>query len=369
MKKRILCLILSLLILPTALLFTACKEESYNLKNLNADYAAIAQNYNAVSIDKNMLKIDYSQFKLSNGTEYVNEAFKLEPYSLINNYNNILSNMLQIVADKIYSCSIETDAIDAQTKNDVKQKLDNLNAVLNNVNVEINSFANQIRSAQEIESADERNTALCKPNSNYLIYFGFLLDAYNNLFDATYSFSMAVANIHFSLAGVESNEAFANRVFEKDQFAEFLSMLDSRLKLQKVNRSYAYFLENLKDGKFSKKVVELGAEVGQMPNYEQYATDISDVTKEIDVSQRYVDGYNQLAEFYDKAITVYNVQASLNISYESFLKSLNDINYARIVNNKNSASLYELNCLNIINNYIALIKANNVALKDLLTLL
>lgn len=371
MKKKILCLVLSLLILPCALLFTACKEESYNLKDLNEDYVSIAEKYNAITIENNSLKLDYSIFKLADGTQYVNETFKLAPYNVINNYNNILNNMLQIVADKINNCSIETEQINDQTKNDVKQKLNNLDAAFSSINVEVNNFANQIRLAQEIDDAETKNTELTKANSVYLMSFKYLLNSYNNLFNATYYFSTAVANIHFTLANVESNDVFVNTPFNKEQLTKLLSMLDSRLKLQKANCSFVYVLENLIDNNFAKSVETLGAEAGSMPNYETYTTDIANITKEIDVSKEYIDAVEdeQLGNIFDKAAVVYNLQASLNISCEGFLKSLNDINYERILNNKSTASSYELSCLDIINNYISLIKANNTALKDLINLL
>ena len=91
MKRKILCLILAVMLLPFVSVFGACgkkEEKGYDLTSLKNDFVQIVEENNNLKIIDGELVFDFSkQTNLKNAIE------NHQPYNQLNDYNKMFSNL------------------------------------------------------------------------------------------------------------------------------------------------------------------------------------------------------------------------------------------------------------------------------------
>ncbi len=359
MKKKILCLFLCLMILPTIFVFSACgKADAYNLDNLALDYLSIADGKSSLKITESenngnriyKFEYDYSNFKY-NEREYFNEVLTLDKYKTITYYNNILYNTLEFSANNIARCANNEIEVDNNFKNELYKKLDNLAVEFNSMEESIKNFARLLESVQE--KADWK-ADLQDESSIYLPRLESFLEEYNDLIMAAYDFNLAVSRVYFNHLLTNANVNYSIGEFDESAARTVLNLLDSRIKLQKANLGYYYMTTSIIANGLSDST------------YSSYNADIAKISVNGNLADKLAGA--DLPQVKQAAIKLFNIQQCFNNEYEGFVLANKTIDYSQTKNNVN-ATYYEMLCVQIIENYNFLIDAYTDAINGMLVLL
>ena len=124
MKFKFLSLVLVLLLLPGAMVISACgKGDGYNLANLSTDFYSIAATENDNIVKRNNKIVFNYSHHVYNSKAFVTEAINSIPvYQNLVKYNNLFENQMSFSYEYIDECSNDIE-IDESLANNLENSL------------------------------------------------------------------------------------------------------------------------------------------------------------------------------------------------------------------------------------------------------
>ncbi len=362
-KRRFLSLILCLLLIPGAMLFTACGEDDgYRLSNLSTDFYNIANSYENVNLTSDdRIEFDYSIYVYENEQYFTNAVNSTIPYNNLNNfYNRLFDNSLSFVYEYIDRCSTDELDVERDKRNMLQYRLQEFNESLRNV-------SNNVTLVAEIMRFNINDSILDRTCMNRLKN---LFDSYADLYQTAYNLTRVLSDIYFNYALTDSNFDFSS--VELDQFdaTRVTNNLNSKIEMQISNLTQSYIELHVKGGDLSTRLTTDNNGFGSVDSsFNEYLSQVSQI--DIDFNSTIGESINFSANkqaFHEASIKLYNLQTLLNNEYEMYNQACNDIIYIRIRNDFN-ATTYELICADIIDNHYYLIEQYNDTLVELLDII
>lgn len=353
MKNKILSLILVLMLIPFASLFSACgKDKGYDLNLLDDEFYQIAQSNNNIELNGGKLVFNYSSH--GNLNNIINNS---EIYKNINAYNYIFDNLMSFAFEFVDECSNNSATDNVQIKNQVKTELDNFKQKMEDLNVCVNSFAEIINVSQGVDV----EAAVC------LMRFENLLETYERMFNSAINFNNSLTNLYFNHILKDGNpNVYAIDIANFDANI-VVSKINSRIQYQKSLLSQCY-IEMYVDGDLAERVADGNESV--LLSYNGYYTNVENLKRTFteEKAADAANNENNKKDFYDLAIKAQNVQATLNNDRDKFVSACNTIEYLK-VNISISKTPHELMCIEIINSNNSLIIAYNDILIQMLNII
>lgn len=352
MKRRILSLILVFLLLPTAFLFSACKDKGYDLNNLQNDFNLIAaENENIKNVNGKFV-FDYSNhIRLNSVVEYN------YPYTQLKEFNKVFENVMAFSFDYIDECSHNDLVKNVGLKNKVKSQLDDLKKSYAEIDLNVNNFAVDINASYD---TDDIFNHICEESYRRLLL------SYDDLFEAASNFNNTLADLYFNhilkngnpnIYKIDSAEFDANLV---------VNNFDARLKYQISNLSQSFFEMYIDGGKLAEDIVS-AEEFFDIDEFD-YEDNIKVINKTIDevVAAQKANSATNKQKYYQLSIQAYNIQDVLNNDNSKYVHACNEISYATI--DLTEASAEEKMCYEIIEQRYELLKEYNSVLVSMLSL-
>lgn len=342
MKKKIFSLILVLMLLPFASLFSACGKSGYNLNNLTKDFNKINDFQNIVVVD-NEVRFDYS--KHNNLSSILSST---SPYTQLVNYNEVFYNIMEFSSNYIDECSNNYVTKNAEIRNKVEETLNNFKYSLQLVDKNVSLFAEIINISQNDITDDA-----C------LLRFEHLLKSYSELYVSAIDFTGALTDLYFSHVLNNSNPDVYSMDSANFDEGVVLSKIKSRISYQKYNLSYV-FVETYVNSELAENVANKTTTFNL--SNDNYKTNINALNKAITSMETAISKAN-VESFYTLSVTAQNQQEALNNDKSKFRTACKNVDYIAKV-----AEGGDLNTT-IIDGYFALVKDYNNTLSQMLTII
>lgn len=355
MKKIFLSLILVLMLLPTALVFSACgKDKGYDLNNLKTDFYAI-ENENLKIVDNNVV-FDYSQY------EKFNDVISIKyPYVELTSYNVVATNILSFATEVIEPCSNNDATDDVKLKNKIKTDLDVLKESISN----INAYTNVLIEAVAISNEADLQNEIC------LIKLEALLEAYDKMFESARNFNKTLSDLYFKNILNDGNPNIYLKVngdyaTNKDNFLVdvVINKLNARIAYQKSNLSEC-FAEQFVNGCLAEDI--LGNRISISSVNSNYLNALKQIDVEINEITAVEKANANKEEFYKVCVEAYNVIEAIENDRPKFVSAANQVNYNVVKVNEVKTAGQKM-CLSIVDNYTDLIANYNSTLVEMLSI-
>ena len=324
MKRRIFSIILCLLLIPGAMIFSACGESGYDLTELYDDYIAIGDHYNNVNISNDgEIEFDYSVYTDSDGGHYLQDAISSQyPYVYLDTfYNNLLENSLIFVSNYIDVISVDNLDASESERDALKASLDRFDEALGNTSSAVDELARIVRG--NLMSGNITNQT-CRAELKVVF------DSYDELFSASFELNANVANIYFKYSVPASNTNISTIDISNFDALTVTNYLDGKSKSHISNLSFAYVEKFVAGGELSR---QLTTPIGnQYPSLgEDYSAYLEEVNSIFDVPDASIglnitQGANKQT-FYNTAIRLYNLQTIMNNDLNMYLYACENLNY------------------------------------------
>ncbi len=352
MKRKILSLILVLMLLPIASLFSACgKDKSYNLNNLKNDFNTIAEENNNISISGNGSIVFEYNAKLN---RVINET---SPYNQLPKYNEVFYNIMAFACEYIDECAKNSITDNSEAKNRVNEDLKSLKKSINNVNECVNVFAEIINVSEGVD--------VTAPTC--LLRYEHLLKEYENLFASAIDFSNSLANLYFNNILRDGNPDVYSKGIESFDATIVVNKLRSRLYYQKSSLSQC-FVEMYVGGDLAQKVAN-NETTFDLSKY-NYSANISAINKSFEETKAVEVANNSInkSNFYELAVRAQNLQTILKQDHSKFVYACKEVEYP-VVKTSETATPNQLMCVSIIESSNALISTYNSVLAQMLNII
>lgn len=351
MKNKILSLILVLMLLPMASLFSACKkQDETDLTMLDDNFYNIANENNNIKVENGKLFFDYSSHEKMSAL-----VASTEPYSELNKYNEIYENLMSFTCSYIDNCSIKDKVITKEVKEDVENDLNEFSKAMQNVNANINTFS-------EIVIVAEADV------TNYACVAGFenLLNSYYNLFQTSINLNNSLNDLYFNKIVNNSNPDIYSEGVNNFNSSLVISKLESRIKSQ-ISSLTESFVEMYVDGGLAERIAKKEATFDL--NYNDYKNNVKLMLDNQDVNEDHLtDRVNaNKTAFYNLAVKAQNIQATQNNNRQKFITACNGIEYA-LVNGSTQATEYQKLCARIIEENQEMIAEYNSVLNSMINI-
>lgn len=370
--KKILSLILIALIFPCVFVLSACgKDGGYKLSNLKSDFVKIAEDHEMLVEKDGKFEFVYSTYT-NEDDKYMENILANNnlPYKEIKNYNILFDNAMSFAYSNIEICSSDSVEVDENLRNSIKNKLDELNKNISEVQRNLDSLADVLKFSLD----DELNNFVC------LSSYKFLLSSYQDLYQSAINFNDVLTNLYYNYMLQDSNPNVYN--IEEGRFnanivvGKFKSRVESQISsLSKLYlEKHVLGQELVVDDNGNNK--DFGALDLNKENYTEnvnilksalnniYSSEVS-----IETAIEVANGSSNLNKFYNKAIEIYNIQEVLSNDLNKFLKASSEIEYFNILTNLQDSSAYEKMSIKIIDDYNFLIQRYQVAMVELLEIM
>ena len=318
MKKRILSLILVLMLIPFASLFSACgKEKGYNLNNLNNDFNAIANENNNVKLEGGVLSFDYSNH--GNLQEVINTT---DEYKILNDYNYVFENLMIFASNNVAKCSNNSATNNVSLKNQTQQDLNNFKKSVSDVNQCFNLFAEMILVSQSNPTS-----------SNCVGRFNNLIKTYDAMFENGRKFNNTLANLYFNNILNDGNP---------NVYAIGETNFNSNIVISKIRSRIEWEISLL-----SSSFVEMTDDFSLNDyGYKSNMTNLLNVAslKEDKAIER---ANENKSSFYKLSVQAQNIQTTLNNDNGKFVYACNEIDYVAVSASDSALSQQKL-CASII---------------------
>ncbi len=337
--KKILCLILTLIMLPSIWLFAGCDTGKTSLSSLNQDYNEIYQNSSIVSLNKNKLTFNYNGY-----TEFQNNINSSEKiYQYIPYYNEMASNMMVFANNYLESISLNNKKVDKKLAKKLYKELDELK-----VSVEVLD--------KSIKTCADNVNIFNPTNTNMLISLKRMFKDYNKFFESAFDFNATLIEIYFYDTELIDYS-------EKQDFdvvsADIECKLQARLRQQVVYSTQSFIEMNINNDNFVVKIADkTSTNFGGIINeYQTYSNNMKRLNKTYDETNIAYVGVDsaRLNAFKNNIIALNNIQAVLNNEINIYKSACKSINYPETLENKNStlkenARVELIKSFNLINN-------------------
>ena len=347
--KKILCLLLVLFLIPTAFVFSACKEDdSYKIANLKTDVLGLADKYAVLVVENENLKFDYSIYKQEDKAKLADCVKNVEPYKNLERYNQVFYNLMDFSFDYVGACSNENFELSADYRNNIKTKLDALESSIKVVDVNTRALAEILHGSEDVT------------NQIYIERLDTVLTSYNRLFETGAEFNNAVADLYFNKILINSNPNIGLISQDKFETSVVINTLDARSKnaISLLTQNYIemYVSKSTLVDELMKK--DAGGNFGTLDlTINSYGATVNklrvlDLTKAENLQKAIETSSNQANKetFYQKAIQAYQIQEMVQNDRNSYEKACLDIEYLKVKNDE-KANNYEKTCVKVIDNY------------------
>ena len=346
MKKKIISLILVLMLLPIASLFTACgKDKGYNLNALNTDF-------NHIKNENGKFVFDYSSYE---NLDYIIRSYN--PYVELLDYNYVFYNLMSFAYEYVPVCSNNFLTKEVGIKNQVRDDLVALKKSIGDVNKCVNMFASCVidASGEEITSFD------C------LTRFENLLSTYEDMFKKASNFNNSLSNLYFNYALRDGNPDVYSIGLENFDSSVVISKLRARIKYQ-ISSLSQNFVEIYIDGDLDERIAkeektfELDSE--DYP-YKSMVESIDKTFEEETATEIINKDQTKKETFYNLSVQAQNIQAIMNNDKDKFIIACNNIDYGLVVKEA-TITPYEQMCVDIIDGNYQLVCDYNYVLTEML---
>lgn len=300
-------------------LFTACKDNGYNLSNLKTDFYAVSNSCKTIEQEDDKLVFKYEQYTYNDQTILAN-LLTTKPYSYINSYNDVFYGLMSFTHDYIGICSSDNIDVPKEFRDELKVTLDNLQNSLVVVD-------NNTKSLVELLKANSANPqhAVCLNSLSVLFgsYDAMLVDAVN--------FSNKFSQLYFDYALSQSNTDYSKMKFEEFDAGMVVGKIKARTKWQESNM-YQLFVEMEIDGKNLPK--ELTNKENSYGAFDLTALQLQvaqiSINTSFNVNSATSSANNRKGDFYHKSIELFNIQSVLKDEFSMFMAASNAISYNKI---------------------------------------
>lgn len=355
MKKIFLSLILVLMLLPTAVMFSACgKDKGYNLDNLKTDFYAI-ENENLKIVDGEV-KFDYSKY-----TKFTDVIETKYPYVEITDYNFVFTNILSFATTVVEPCSNNAVTKDVKLKDQLKNNLDALKLSISNVN----AYTNVLIETVAISTSEDLQNDVC------LIKLEALLESYDQMFESARVFNKTLSDLYFKHVLNDGNPDVFSKV--KGDYSKnsdgflvdiVINKLNARIAYQKSNLSEC-FAEQFVNGCLAEDI--LGNRIPISSNNSTYIKAINDIDFNINELVSIEKANANKEKFYNVCVKAYNTIEAIENDRSKFVSAANQINYNIVKASENKTAQQEM-CMSIVDSYADLISEYNETLVNMLSI-
>ncbi len=354
MKKKLLSLILVMMLLPIASLFSACgNDDAYNLDALNNDFNAIVDQNNNIKNENGKFVFDYSGHK-----NLATIILTIEPYCELEKYNQVFYNLMGFAYDYVPVCSNNALTDNVNIKNKVKEDLEDLKKAIGDVNKSLNMFAEGVI----IASGDDVTSDACRST------YEALLTNYSAMFERAIKFNTTLSNLYFNNVLKDGNP---------NVYAETINSFDSNMIVNKLKARIKYqisclthsFVEMYVDGDLAHKVAfeNIDFDMGARNYSENVSKLISKQDFSEQVAAEIANHSDNKERFYNLAIQAQNFQTTIQNDMGKFITASLNIHYSGM--NFETASVYEKFCADIIESNYDLICGYNEVLYQILQII
>lgn len=366
MKKKILYLILTIIMLPSIMIFTACKENSaYNLNKLVNDYLAIGENLEYINVSKNTsnvfdLSFDYSEsVSLSNAVEEESSMY----YNLNNFYVNILDYTIDFTNEYIAICANNDKVNNDELKNSIKTNVDKLSSALMTLDSSLGDLISYTNYYGEGQNSDINNSSECL-NRLYKVF-----DCFDSVYKYAAKLSADLTNVYYNYILNDSNPDFTNLDINTFDATEAVSALKNRI---------AYLSSSLARNFVEKNVIladsswafRNGEAEELLSSFNEFKTNIVSINRDISsfVGDTINNDAEKKSEFLKLSQQMYGIQSALDNDSTLYNSAYESINYV-ISNALVSISAYEAECVQIINNHTAILNSYSEVVNNMIDLI
>ncbi len=353
MKRKIISLILVLMLLPLASLFSACgKDKGYNLNKLENDFYKIANENENVKIEDNRFVLDYSAH--TNVNIIINAV---EPYTSLSDYNYVFNNLMTFSFAYIEECSQNSPTANAKIRNKIKYNLRELKKSVSDVNDCFDIFAEMLNISQADPTADA-----C------LSRYKNLIDTYEDMYTSAINFSNSLSNYYYDHILKDGNPKVYSINLDKFNPNPIVAKLESRINYQITNLTESfvemYISEDLTD-----KIIDGSTtfDLDRFGYYDSIQALLEKPITSVEVANEKANHANNKQNFYDFALQAQTIQETLNNDNKKFIEACNRINYAEVKANP-TATAEEETCVGIIESNYSLIQTYNQVLMGMLNI-
>ncbi|MCQ2556161.1 MAG: hypothetical protein MJ149_02395, partial [Clostridia bacterium] len=151
MKKKILCLLLILALLPIGFMFAGCANKVYSLSNLEADYNALTDDCTAFKVntvgESKEIIVDYSVYKDSSQASFLKNLVETkEPYKKLNTfYNETFNNSMTFAYAYLKDCSKQDYIVDSTLATEVETRLKDLKSAIKSIDDATQQLADVVK--------------------------------------------------------------------------------------------------------------------------------------------------------------------------------------------------------------------------------
>lgn len=356
MKKKILCLLLILFMLPIGFVLAGCSSNSYNMSNLTSDYSTITKDCTSFKMrNSGEIYVDYSVYKDTTGKTYLKNIIDTtEPFKQLKSfYNKLFDNSMVFAYEYLDVCAQKDIEVSAELSMEVKASLNQLKEAIHSVDNENSHLASVVRSTDFSEQGAEEHCMYALSN---------VFAKYETLLEASLNFNNALTRVYFGYALPSSNVDYSKYYVDdstddlnfKNQATVTLAIyfLTPKAKNQIVNLTQCLFELNIKAGDLPSK---LTTKPYKKPGafFDDYIEKIEELDMQLDgeeASRIVKDGEKAKAMLAD-LVRLYNVQNVITNNTEVYRTAFATIKYLKVKNNYNNSTTTEKICANLIENY------------------
>ncbi len=360
MKKKWLCLILAVLLMPCISVFSACNEGTgYDLSKLVTDYNKIVEGLDYVSIEDGQIEFNYTNESLA-------KALELEPYAKVNNfYNPLLDNSMNFAYGYIDAMSKGSANSSNSIRNKIKKDLDELQISLLKLDGGITDLIPIVDFVLNNPDDNDMTSPMCMSSLSNLFYY------YEQVIQSALKLNEDLATCYFTYNITNSNPNYYDMKLVDMDASEVILNVRSRQRFQVVNVT-RLFVEMNVDGaelynKFTGRNVDEPMMTEPPAEYENYQKSIALAREPVESSR--AETINNVDEYKKKlkelAVELYNVQSVLDNDIDKYTIAIDEIKYVYSALDPN-ATVRELACVELIEDYNQLIGEYNSVLAKLI---
>ena len=342
MKSKIWSLILVLMLLPMASIFSACKKED------NSDLSLLDDTFYNIASENNNIKIvdDKLLFDFSSHEKMANLVDTTAPYSELQKYVEVYNNLMTFTFSYIDNCSINSKAITKDVKDQIESDVHEFSKAIKNVNEKFNMLS-------EIVIVSENDTL----NNACVGRFENLLNSYQTLFQTAINLNSSLNDLYFNKIVNNSNPDVYSVGEVKLNPGDVISKLESRVKSQ-ISCLTESFVEMYIDENLSNAIANQTLTMDLI--FKEYKTNIDNIVIYQDINEEELieQANTNKKAFYNLAVKAQNIQSTQNNNRGKFIVACNAIEYTTIKNNSN-ATAYQKMCVSIIEENEKMLKEYN----------
>ncbi len=359
MKKRILSLILVLMLLPFASIFSACGKKGYDLTTLDDEFFAIEKENSNIELSGGVLSVTYSNCSV----EFRNAVSNTAPYKELKKYNQVFYNLMSFSSLYIDECSNSSVKIG---KNEGKRLHEEVESFKSSVN-ELNECTNMLAEIIGMSSGTDIVDKVC------LVRYENLLKSYEDVFERGSILHNSISNLYYNKI-LQNGNPNISEISESDFDATVVANnFQSRLIWQKSNLSQVLAEMYVCGGTLAEEIAKNNGTTFDLTKL-SYQVNIDALynTKDAETIAYLINNLKSTStekkQFYQLSVMAYNAQEVIDADGEKFNKASSAVKYTSASANLD-VSAYEYMCYCIIEDYHLIIDEYNGILQGMVNII